>query len=286
MKALVTGAGGQLGRALVQRAPSAAEVIGLGSGDLDVADRDAVLATIARVKPDVILNAAAYTAVDLAESEPERARAVNDFGVSHLVAAAEAVRARVVHISTDFVFDGTRSRAYAPDDETAPLGVYGVTKLAGERHLRPKDLCVRTAWVYDAEGKNFVRTMLRLMGERAELGVVADQIGSPTSAMDLADAVWGLTSGGHAGLFHFTGSGVASWYDFAVAIRDEGVALALLDEDAARVTPILTADYPTPAKRPAFSVLDTTKTAQALGKAAPHWRHSLTRVLEQIKAND
>ncbi len=285
MKALVTGAGGQLGRALVALAPASVELVAARSADLDVADRAAVLAFAARERPALILNAAAYTAVDRAESEQEAARAVNERGVAHLVAAAEAVGARVAHVSTDFVFDGAAARAYAPHARPAPLGVYGATKLAGERQLRPGDLCVRTAWVYAARGANFVRTMLRLMAEREEIGVVADQIGSPTSAEDLADALWRLALGGQSGLFHFTGSGVASWYDFAVAIRDESVALGLLAQSAARVRPIATVDYPTPAKRPAFSVLDTRATREALGGPAPHWRHSLIKVLEQIKSH-
>ena len=285
MKVLVTGAGGQLGRALAARAPEGVEVLAADSRRLDIADSDAVLAFAGRERPGLILNAAAYTAVDQAESDAERARAVNDAGTANLVAAAEAVGARVAHVSTDFVFDGTASRAYPVDAPTAPLGIYGETKLAGEQRVRAIDLCVRTAWVYAPEGRNFLNTMLRLMAERDELGVVADQIGSPTSADDLADALWRLALDDHAGTFHFTGSGVASWYDFAVAIRDEGVALGLLPQSAAQVLPIATADYPTPARRPAFSVLDTTKTAEALGGAAPHWRHSLIKVLEQIKHN-
>ena len=285
MKALVTGAGGQLGRALVAGAPAGVEVMAMDSLTLDISDCAAVLAAVSEVLPHLILNAAAYTAVDQAESENERAAAVNETGVANLVAAAEKVGARVAHVSTDFVFDGSASRAYSPDAPTAPLGAYGATKLAGERRLRAADLCVRTAWVYAAEGKNFVRTMLRLMGERQEIGVVADQIGSPTSVKDLADGLWRLALEGHSGTFHYTGSGVASWYDFAVAIRDEAVAIGLLHRDAARVKPIATSDYPTPAERPAFSVLDTRKTADALGAPAPHWRHSLIKVLEQIKTD-
>lgn len=285
MKVLVTGAGGQLGRALVARMPEGVEVVGLTSRELDISDGGAVHEILNRERPALILNAAAYTAVDAAESDADRAAAVNDAGPANLVAAAEAVGARVAHVSTDFVFGGEAGRAYPVDAPTAPLGVYGATKLAGEGHLRPGDLCVRTAWVYAAEGKNFLGTMLRLMGEREELGVVADQIGSPTSADDLADALWRLALGGAQGMFHYTNSGVASWYDFALAIRDEGVALGLLPDTAARVRPIATADYPTPARRPAFSVLDLSKTTQFLGEAPPHWRHSLIRTLEQIKRN-
>jgi dTDP-4-dehydrorhamnose reductase len=285
VKVLVTGAGGQLGRALIAKAPEGAEVVGATSRELDISDRATVLAFVRRERPGLILNAAAYTAVDRAESDRERAEAVNDTGVANLVAAAEEVGARMAHVSTDFVFDGSASQSYASDARTAPLGVYGATKLAGERRLRPGDLCVRTAWVYAADGENFVRTMLRLMAEREQLGVVADQIGSPTSADDLADALWRLALEGHAGTFHFTNGGVASWYDFAVAIRDEAVALGLLPGAAARVKPIATAEYPTPARRPAFSVLDTGATSAALGDYPPHWRHSLRKVLEQIKSN-
>lgn len=284
MRVLVTGAGGQLGRALVARAPDGVDAIAVTSSDLDISDRDAVIALVGRERPALVLNAAAYTAVDAAESDRERAAAVNDRGTANLVAASAAVGARVAHVSTDFVFGGDAGRAYPVDAPTAPLGVYGSTKLAGEKHLRPSDLCVRTAWVYAAEGKNFVRTMLRLMTERDELGVVADQIGSPTSADDLADALWRMAQGGASGTFHYTNSGVASWYDFAVAIRDEGVAAGLLAGAAARVKPIAAGDYPTPARRPHFSVLDCSKTTQFLGEPAPHWRHSLVRTLKQIKA--
>ncbi|WP_133366810.1 dTDP-4-dehydrorhamnose reductase [Qipengyuania sediminis] len=286
MKVLVTGAGGQLGRALLARVPEGAQVLGLSSRDLDITDAGAVAAIIARERPGLVLNAAAYTAVDQAESDPQRAAAVNDRGVANLIAGAEAVGARVAHVSTDFVFAGDAAHAYAPDAQTGPLGIYGATKLAGERRLRANDLCLRTAWVYAARGRNFVRTMLRLMAERAEVGVVADQIGSPTCADDLADALWRLALSGSAGVFHFTNSGVASWYDFAVAIRDEGMRAGLLAETAARVEPIATADYPTPARRPAFSVLDTRKTAAALGEAPRHWRHALIDTLERIEPDD
>ena len=199
MKVLVPGAGGQLGRALVVRAPGGVDVLAMTSGELDISDREAVLGLMERERPALILNAAAYTAVDQAEGDKARAAAVNDTGVANLVAAAEAVGARVAHVSTDFVFEGDAGRPYPVDAPTAPLGVYGATKLAGEGHLRSSDLCVRTAWVYAAEGKNFIRTMLRLMAERTELGVVADQIGSPTSSDDLADALWRLALEGAEG---------------------------------------------------------------------------------------
>lgn len=285
MKVLVTGAGGQLGRALLSRVPAEADAIGFDSLALDISDCAAVMTIVSTELPDVIVNAAAYTAVDRAESEREQAATVNDRGTANLVAAATEVGARVAHVSTDFVFDGRGPCAYRPDAPPAPLSAYGATKLAGERRLRPSDLCVRTAWVYAAEGRNFVRTMLRLMAERDRVEVVADQIGSPTSADDLADALWLLVLGGHRGIAHFTNSGVASWYDFAVAIRDEAQRIGLLEERAAQVVPIATAAYPTPARRPAFSVLDTSETDRVLGGPARHWRHALIATLKDIQDN-
>jgi dTDP-4-dehydrorhamnose reductase len=286
MKALVTGAGGQLANELASRAPPDAQVVALTELELDICDPAAVAAALARHSPDVVFNAAAYTAVDRAESAPDLAYKVNRDGAAILARATAAAGVRFAHVSTDFVFDGRTTRAYLPDDEPAPLGVYGASKLAGERvvmELHPGALIVRTAWVYSPWGGNFLKTMLRLMGERGEVRVVADQIGTPTSASTLADTLWGLTRIGAGGLCHCTDAGVASWYDFAQAIAEEALAAGMLGP-AVRVSPIATDDFPTPARRPAFSVLDKTSTWSMLGGPPPHWRVAMRDVLRRLKA--
>jgi len=282
MKVLVTGAGGQVGRALLASAPAEAEVVAADRATLDIGDGEAVERFVAEQRPTHILNAAAYTAVDRAESEEEAALAINGQAVGHLAAVATRVGARLVHVSTDFVFDGTAGRPYAPDAPTNPLGAYGRTKLAGEHAAGPDALIIRTAWVYDAKGANFVRTMLRLMGERDEVRVVADQIGTPTFAPSLAAAIWALAAQETTGLLHYTDSGVASWYDFAVAIQEEALGMGLLQRQA-QVVPISTEDFPTPAKRPSFSVLDKAETWRVLDGPAPHWRANLRRMLQELK---
>lgn len=281
MKALIVGAGGQLGRCLVASAPIGAEVMAHGSDTLDVTDRAAVSGMIAQLRPDVVLNAAAYTAVDRAESDEAAALAVNATAVGHLAEATRDCGARLVHVSTDFVFDGRQSHPYAPGDAPAPLGAYGRTKLAGELLAGDGALIVRTAWVYAPTGGNFVRTMLRLMAEREEVRVVADQIGTPTYAPGLAAALWRLAADGAMGLHHYTDAGIASWYDFAVAIQEEALAAGMLARPVP-VIPITTREYPTPAARPAYSVLDKTATFAALGGAASHWRENLRRLIAGI----
>jgi dTDP-4-dehydrorhamnose reductase len=287
MKVLITGAGGQLGQALLASAPANATIVALGRGDLDIADAAAVARRVAAEAPDLIVNAAAYTAVDKAESEEAQAYRINGQAPGHLAAAARAEGARFVHVSTDFVFDGTSGIPYAPDHPTAPLGVYGASKLAGEDAVRavdPEALILRTAWVYGVTGHNFVRTMLRLMAERDEVRVVADQIGTPTFAGSLAQAIWTLEAARAHGLHHWTDSGAASWYDFAVAIQEEACAIGLLAR-AVPVVPIATSDYPTPAKRPSYSVLDKRGAVALAGAPAPHWRVNLRYMLGVIKAN-
>lgn len=281
MKVLVTGVGGQLGRSLMAAAPAGWQVRGLGRADLDISDAQAVTRLIGEARPDLVINAAAYTAVDRAESEADLAHAINAEAVGHLAAAATAGGARFAHVSTDFVFDGRAGRPYAPDDATAPLGIYGRTKLAGEMAAGGEALIVRTAWVYAAQGKNFVHTMLRVMRERDEVRVVHDQIGTPTSAAGLARAICDLATDGAQGIFHYTDSGVASWYDFAVAIQEEALALGLLDR-AVPVIPVPTNEFPTPAKRPGFSVLDKEATWHRLGWRAPHWRVALRTTMKEF----
>lgn len=278
---MIVGARGQLGRALGDSAPAGVDLIAHGSDTLDITDAMAVEAALSAARPDILLNAAAYTAVDRAETDEAKAMAVNATAVGTLYRASRAVGARFVHVSTDFVFDGGASQPYAPDATPNPIGAYGRSKLAGEQRVGPDALIVRTAWVYGPHGQNFVRTMLRLMAERHEVRVVADQIGTPTYAPALADALWRLAAVGATGIHHHTDAGVASWYDFAVAIQEDALAAGVLTH-AVPVTPIATVDYPTPAHRPAYSVLDKASTYALLGGPAPHWRVNLRIMIAAI----
>ena len=288
MKVLITGAQGQVGRCLLASAPAGVTAVGLTRAQLDVGDAEAVKRTVEQQRPSVIINAAAYTAVDRAETEVDAARRVNGQGPQHLARAAGAHGARLLHISTDFVFDGRASQPYAPDAPTAPLGVYGLTKLEGEqavRELLPQaSVVLRTAWVYAAQGANFLRTMLRVMAEKHQVRVVADQIGTPTAADSLAQVLWGLAQRPQiCGVHHFTDAGVASWYDFAMAICEEATLLGLLPSGIG-VAAITTADYPTAARRPAYSVLDKRTLLAALPLDHQHWRVSLRRVLRSLQS--
>ncbi|PEQ10471.1 dTDP-4-dehydrorhamnose reductase [Novosphingobium sp. PC22D] len=283
MKVLVTGAQGQLGRALVARAPADWTVEGLARDDLDLTDIAAVQARIHRDRPDLLVNAAAYTAVDKAETEEALALAINATAVGAMAEALSETGGRLVHVSTDFVFDGSSPRAYRPGDRRNPISAYGRTKAAGEDAAGPEALIVRTAWVYAAGGANFVRTMLRLMREREELRVVADQIGAPTWAPGLASVLFGLAAKGASGIYHHSDAGVASWYDFAVAIQEEAMTAGLLDRPIP-IVPIATRDYPTPAARPAFSLLDSSATSDLLGVRPAHWRANLRTMLQEEKA--
>lgn len=280
MKVLITGAAGQLGKALLTSAPAHAECTALTRADLDLTDADAIASLIHSEKPDIVLNAAAYTGVDAAESEEALARAINVDAVAALARGLAQVGGRLVHISTDFVFDGTSARAYRPKDAPNPQSAYGRSKADGEVAAGPEALILRTSWVYAAGGSNFVRTMLRLMREKEELGVVADQIGCPTWVSGLAQAVWGLARKNAAGVWHHSDAGSASWYDFAVAIQEEALALGLLSR-AIPIRPIATSDYPTPAARPAFSVLDSSSTRDLLQDGHTHWRINLRTMLQE-----
>lgn len=284
MKALILGGKGQLGRALAATAPKGVEIFSHDIDTLDIGDVDAVHACVANLQPDLVLNAAAYTAVDKAESDEAIALLVNGTAVGHAANAAREVGAKFVHVSTDFVFDGTSGFPYLPDAAPNPVSVYGRTKLVGEKAAGADALIVRTAWVYAPNGGNFVRTMLRLMAERSEVGVVADQIGTPTYAPGLADALWAMAMQGVTGIHHYTDSGVASWYDFAVAIQEEALDVGLLDK-AVPIIPIATTDFPTPARRPHYSVLDKASTFAALGAPAPHWRANLRVMLKEVVEN-
>ena len=280
MRVLITGANGQLGGALQRTAPAWADISAIDVEDVDLTDSAMLTARLVVEAPDLVINAAAYTAVDKAESDEATARAINADAVATMVAAMADTGGRFVHVSTDYVFDGTASSPYLPDAPRNPQSAYGRTKAEGEDQLRAQDILVRTAWVYEAGGANFVRTMIRLMKEREELGVVADQIGAPTWATGLARTIWGLVEREAAGTFHHSDAGVASWYDFAVAIAEEAHALGLLAR-IPTIRPLTTADYPTPAKRPAFSLLDCRATRAALGETPVHWRTHLRLMLEE-----
>lgn len=281
MKALVTGANGQLGTALQATAPDGWNLVGVDLAEMDLSDPAAIKDVVTREAPDVLFSAGAYTAVDKAESERDLAQAVNGDAVGHMAQALAAITGgRLVQVSTDFIFDGSRSSPYPVDAEPNPLSVYGATKLSGEKQAGDSAIICRTSWVYAAGGANFVRTMLGLMAERDSLSVVSDQIGAPTWAKGLAETLWALVAADRPGTYHHQDAGVASWYDFAVAIQEEALVLGMLDR-AIPITPITTRDYPTPARRPHFSVLDTTATTALTGRPAIHWRANLRKMLKE-----
>ena len=286
MKVLITGAAGQLGRALLKTALATAEVRGSGT-ELDICAPAMLQSAVRAFKPALIVNAAAYTAVDRAESERDRAFAVNADGVENLARAARDCGARLVHVSTDFVFDGRKSSPYLPDDAMRPLSVYGASKAEGENRLRAlagaTAVIVRTGWLYAAAGQNFVNTMLKLMRDKDSLGVIADQVGTPTWAQSLAEVIWKIAEEPKiAGTHHWSDAGVASWYDFAVAIQEEALAAKLLSR-AIPIRPIVTEEYPLPAQRPAYSVLDKRSMTAATGAIPVHWRVNLRRMLKEIR---
>jgi dTDP-4-dehydrorhamnose reductase len=285
MRVFITGSdSGQLHWELLRTAPSNVTVLQLPER-LDITDRARVLAAIKELSPDVIINAAAYTAVDKAESDVETAEALNTHAVESLSMAAAEANAHLIHVSTDFVFGKGDGSPFTENANVDPVSVYGKTKLAGERILSDllpdSSLVVRTAWVYSSHGANFVKTMLRLMKERAEVGVIADQIGSPTWANALARAMWSAAEQRAVGVMHWTGAGAASWYDFAVAIAEEGQQLGLLGANIT-VNPLTTEQYPTPAARPHYSVLELTRTWSQLGIKAAHWREDLRTMLKEL----
>ncbi|MBW7957426.1 MAG: dTDP-4-dehydrorhamnose reductase [Deltaproteobacteria bacterium] len=292
MKALLTGAKGQLGSDLGPLLRNAGfETAAFGSSELDIADATAVFNAVRKERPGLIINAAAYTKVDLAEKERERAFAVNSDGPANLGRAALEAGIPLIHVSTDFVFDGSRAVPYREDDATNPQSVYGESKLAGEAALAAlldKRVVIRTSWVYGVTGHNFVKTILRLASERDSLRVVYDQVGSPTWSADLASAIVEVAKSISAGkspwgTYHYSNEGVASWFDFAVAICEEAKALGTGLKCSA-IEPILTAEYPVPARRPAFSVLDKARIKGAFGLRIPYWRDSLRSMLKELKA--
>lgn len=284
-RAFITGVRGQLGRELEATLPDG-WLLADGSPSLDVTDPESLRRVVHMARPEVVLHAAAFTAVDRAEAEPGRAEEVNVRGAANVAEAAAEVGARLIYVSTDFVFDGTQSRPYNPSDAPAPLSVYGRTKLAGEREvariLGARALVVRTAWVYSRHGRNFVLTMLRHLRELEEVAVVSDQVGTPTWARSLAETLWAAaTVPNLPAVLHWTDAGVASRYEFAVAIQEEALAVGLVSR-CVPIRAIRSMEYPTPARRPAFSVLDTQDTSRALGREPSHWRVNLRHMLREL----
>jgi len=300
MKVLVTGRGGQLAWELEQTAPTSIELVCFDSRALDISEQGRVNEVIMALSPDIVINAAAYTAVDKAETDKKSAYAVNDLGSEYLAAACKKIGAKLIHISTDFVFDGCNTQPYQTDDKPNPINVYGASKLAGDikvnNILGAEATIIRTAWVYSANGNNFVKTMLRLMADKEQLGVVYDQVGTPTWAKGLAEMIWALITC-HSGIeereirnlsssstqmLHWTDAGVASWYDFAVAIQELAIEKGLLHK-AIPISPIPASNYPTPAARPNFSIIDKRSAELASGLSTVHWRMQLSKMLDEYK---
>ena len=290
MKLLVLGAGGQVGHELCRLAwPAGYQFAAFGRDGVDISQREQVFAAVARERPDIVINAAAYTAVDRAQSERDIAWAGNCTGPANLAAACDEAAIPLIHLSTDYVFDGSKIGPYCEDDPVKPLGVYGESKEAGDRAVRnalPRHVILRTAWVYSAHGHNFVKTMLRLAGERPVLRVVADQIGSPTSAADIAAAIGAIVHQLNAGkrlwgTYHFAGGGAVTWHGFAEAIFE---LAAPWRGPPPRVEQIATAEYPTPARRPANSVLDCRRIGEAFGIVPRSWQEALAEVIGELYA--
>ena len=292
MGVLVTGANGQLGFEIQRTVPDGIEVYAKGSKELDITNLASINKYLEQLKPQAVINCAAYTAVDKAEAEGEIAEAVNAQGPANLATLCREMKIPLVHISSDFVFDGSQSVPYKPQDQTNPVSIYGRSKLHGELAVQElmgdKASIIRTAWVYSASGNNFVKTMLRLMAEKEQLGVVTDQTGTPTWAKTLAKTCWQacqkLMSGQPGAIYHWSDAGVCSWYDFAVAIQEEALSLGLLQKSIS-IQPIPARSYPTPALRPPYSVLDKTDSYSALGMPQTHWRTNLRIMLKELIVN-
>ena len=282
---LITGANGQLGRSLQRLGGvSPHNYICTDVAELDITDAGAVLRAVREQGIDVIVNCAAYTDVERAEEDEARADLLNHKAAAYLAAAAKETGATLIHVSTDYVFDGTAHTPYTEDVTPSPLGAYGRTKLAGEEAVKASGcryLIFRTAWLYSEYGKNFLKTMLRLTSERERLQVVFDQIGTPTYAGDLALAIFSIIEAeryaGNEGVYHFTDEGVCSWYDFAAEIA------AAAGHDKCRILPCHTSEFPTKATRPAYSVLDKTKFKETFQMDIPHWREAMKYCLQKLR---
>jgi dTDP-4-dehydrorhamnose reductase len=302
LKIVIVGRKGQLAWEASQRFQGLGQIICVGRPELDLTDIEGVRAEIRRIQPSVLVNAAAYTAVDQAESEPEAAMKINSEAPAVMAEEAKRLDALFITYSTDYVFDGKKASAYNESDPTAPLNVYGASKLSGERAVEAvggNHLIFRTSWVYGARGKNFLKTILRLAVERPELKIVNDQVGAPTWSRDLADATRkiieqlvtqssstrspiGEALGDRRGIYHMTSAGSVSWFGFAAAIVEEMVKRGLSKGNVAKVVPIPTSEYPTPAARPQNSRLCNDKLKNTFGVMLPPWRESLAAVMDEL----
>lgn len=291
MRVLITGAQGQVGQELLKSAPANWQIHGLGSSDLDISDAAHVMTTVQHLQPDLIINAAAYTAVDKAQSDSARAHAVNHRGAENLANAAQRLNCPLLHISTDYVFSGDHSEPYSEHDTPQPNSVYGESKLLGEQAIQAlckQHIILRTSWVFGLHGNNFVKTMLRLGQERDALSIVSDQIGGPTAAASIAQALWQIAQqyqrNGSCtwGIYHFSGAPTCSWYDFAQEIFAQAVELQLISK-APTLKAIASSDYPTAAQRPAYSVLNNSKINQHCNIAQSHWPDQLQLMLTALK---
>lgn len=301
MKILVTGVHGQVGHALLQTLRDQHEIVALDRTQLDLTDADAIRRVVQTVRPALIINPAAYTAVDKAEAEPALAHAINGVAPGVLAQEAAKLNAALIHFSTDYVFDGNKEAPYVETDAVNPLSVYGRSKLAGEVAIQSvglPHLILRTSWVYGPHGKNFLKTILRLSAERDELNIVADQWGAPTSSDAIATAVkhlldaWKIQELSQSGIYHFTNNGSTTWHGFTCAIlqayeaQTERLSLPPLKVKADAIGAITTADYPTPAVRPRNSRLNQAKLNQTFGVTLPTWEQSLQEVMQQIQRFD
>lgn len=287
-KVVLTGCNGQLGSEIqyLSGDKSDIELFSYDVESLDISDLDAIRTVLTEVRPQAVINAAAYTAVDKAEEDVEKAFLVNKSGPENLAIACSELNIRLIHISTDFVFNGEVNSPYSIDHKPDPIGVYGESKLAGDNAVRDilpeESIIIRTSWVYSSFGNNFVKTMIRLMQEKDQLGIVWDQIGSPTYARNLAEVCLTIVDNPSlSGIYHWSDLGVASWYDFAIAIQDVAVELGILSSSIP-VNPIFSSEYPTPAKRPAYSVMDTKALRDELNLAGEHWRSALRNMQQEL----
>jgi dTDP-4-dehydrorhamnose reductase len=290
VRALITGARGQLARELAATAPSGVDLQSVSRAECDITQLQIVEKVFESFRPDIVINTAAYTAVDAAEENEELAFRVNARGAENVAKAAKLVRAQLIHISTDYVFDGTRSTPYPPDAPTNPINVYGASKLEGEKltlRAMPNAVVVRTSWLYSATGKNFLISVLKALRGTRPLSVVSDQEGCPTSAHEFGLAIWKMSSVSLRGIYHWANTGSGSWYDFAREIARIAQQLGLSDEGP-EILPVTTEEYPRPANRPPYSVLDTKKLAEFLEASPSAWQQALrsdmVRDLERFSA--